>query len=796
MKAKQTMTRPGTALLRAVLATTTGGLALIVTPAALAQTAAPTQDAANALEEVVVTAQKRRQTLLEVPQSISVVGGEALERLQATTFADFAGLAPGLSLQQSNPGESRIILRGINTGGASPTVGVYIDETPFGSSTGLTNGAALAADIDPFDLARVEVLRGPQGTLYGANSLGGVLRFITAPPVLGTYEVRGQAGVETIDGASGVGSSANGVVNLPIGDSVAVRASGFYRSTPGFIDASGIQPAKDINDLRSNGGRLSVLANPIDGLSMRLTALAQNIRSDAGPAFDADPLTLKPVRVDPITGAPLSGFTHVQTLPNEQNVDYRLYNATVNWNLGFADLTSVTSYGTTLQRENIDASYENTDLGPLGDVTSFLYGVFAGVEDPLGATQTARVDQKKFTQEFRLASPDSDRFEWLVGGYYTREPGRITQSYVPFDIATHRFIDQTITVGPPLFDEVATFDQFIVADVDSKYREYAAFGSFTWHLTPRFELTTGARYSHNDVSTVQTLDGLLNRGGSVLTGRSSENISTWSLSPLFEVTDRVSLYARVAKGYRPGGPNVVPPSAPANIPNQFESDTLISYEAGIRGETADRTFSFDASIYYLDWRNVQVIVTFEDPNLGTIDLDGNGGKARSTGAELTTTLRPMRGLSLLFNGAYNDAQLRDDLPPIGDPAVIPGMRGDQLPFAPKWSASASADYEWTVADQVTAFVGGSFRWVSEQMTDFDPAYTAAFGRRLAIDSYETLELRAGVDFSRFIVTVYAKNVTDSDGLIDAGDYQTRPGNLVSASPIQRRTIGATVGFSF
>ncbi|HEY0938605.1 MAG TPA: TonB-dependent receptor [Steroidobacter sp.] len=795
MKAKEISSRTGAAFLRVVLAATTGGLALTVTPASLAETAAPDVDSAL-LEEVVVTAQKRKQTLLEVPQSISVVGGDLLERQHATSFADFAGLAPGLSLQQSNPGESRIILRGINTGGASPTVGIYIDETPFGSSTGLTNGATLAADIDPFDLQRVEVLRGPQGTLYGANSLGGVLRFITAPPVLGKYEVRGQAGVETIEGAGGVGSSVNGVLNVPLGASLAVRASGFYRETPGYIEASGTQRARDINDLSSSGGRFSLLASPFDGLSVRLTALAQNIHSDAGPAFDADPLTLEPVRVDPITGDSIKGLTHVQTLPDEQEVDYRLYNATVDWDLGFANFTSVTSYGETVQQENVDASYENTELGLLGNVTSLLYGVFAGVTDPLGATQTARVNQRKFTQEFRLSSPDSDKLEWLFGAYYTREPGRITLSYVPFDIASHRYIDQTITVGPPLFEQAATFDRFIVANVDSKYREYAAFGSFTWHITPQFEITTGARYSHNNVSTVQTLDGLLSFGTSVLSARSSENISTWSVSPLWEVTDRVSLYARVAKGYRPGGPNVVPPSAPANIPNQFESDTLISYEAGIRGETEDRTFSYDASIYYLDWRNVQVVVTYEDDNLGTIDLDGNGGKARSTGAELTAAWRPTRGLNLLLNAAYNDAQLKDDLPPIGEPPVVPGIDGDQLPFAPKWSASASADYEWNLASNVMAFVGASVRWVSEQKTDFDPAYRAAFGRRLVIDSYETLELRAGVDFNRFILTLYAKNVTDSDGLIDAGEFQTRPGNLVTASRIQPRTIGATLGFSF
>ena len=742
----------------------------------------------------MVTAQKRRQTLLEVPQSISVVSSEALERQQATTFADFTGLAPGLTLQQQNPGEARVILRGVNTGGASPTVGIYVDETPFGSSTGLTNGASLAADIDPFDLERIEVLRGPQGTLYGANSLGGVLRFITAPPVLGEYQMRGQVGTEAVDGGGGAGWSANSVVNMPVGEKLAVRASGFYREEPGFIEASGPNPGRNINDLRSYGGRISALARLTDAFSIRLTALAQDIRSDAGPGFDADAVTLQPVRVDPITGEALSGFTRVQqTLPDKQDADYRLYNATLDWDLGFAALTSVTSYGRTRLQKYNDSSFENTDLGLLADVTSFLYGVFADVPGPLGTTYNAQIDQKKLTQELRLASPDSDRLEWMIGGYYTREPGRILQQMLPFDIGTLQFIDQTITLGPPLLDAAATFDKYIVGDVSSTYKEYAGFGSATWHLTPQLEVTGGLRYSHNNVSTVQTLEGALNRGSSVLSARSAENIFTWSVSPRFAVNDHVSVYGRVAKGYRPGGPNVVPPSAPADIPQHFESDTLISYEAGIRGETPERAFSFDASVYSLDWRNIQVIVTYDDPNLGPIDLDGNGEKASSKGAELTLTLRPLQGLSLVLNGAYNDTQLKGDLPPVG--AVIPGFSGDRLPFAPKWSGSASADYEWPMGGS-TAFVGASLRWISDQATDFDPGYLDAFGRRLVIDGYETFDLRTGIHFDRFDVTLYAKNVGNSDGLIHAGDYQTRPGNLVTVTPIRPRTIGATVGFSF
>jgi outer membrane receptor protein involved in Fe transport len=791
------MTRAEAVLLRAVLATTTSSLALTVAPAAVGQTATRSQEAnSDGLEEIVVTAQKRTQTLLAVPQSISVVSAEALDRQQATTFADYTGLAPGLTVQQPSPGRARVILRGINTGGASPTVGVYVDDTPFGSSTGLTEGASLAADIDPFDLERIEVLRGPQGTLYGANSLGGVLRFITAAPVLGEYQVRGQAGIETVDGAGDAGWSANGVLNVPIGDMFAIRASGFYREEPGYIRASGPHPGEDLNDLSNSGGRISVLAKPTDALSIRVTALAQDIRSDVGPAFDADPVSLEPASVDPISGEALNGFTRTQqTFPDEQNAKYRLLNATIDWDLGFAGLTSVTSYGETTLREYSDTSFERTDLGlNIGDLTSLLYGVFAGVPGPLGATRNVHMDHEKFSQELRLASPDSDRLEWMIGGYYTREPGHQLQQFLPFDIATLQFIDQTITVGPPLFDEEATFDRFIVATLDSEYEEYAGFGSATWHLTSRFDVTGGVRYSHNTLSTTQSLSGLLNFGDSVLSAESSDDIFTWSVSPRFEMTDHVSLYARVAKGYRPGGPNVLPPSAPADIPQQFESDTLISYEAGIRGETPDRTFSYDASIYYLDWDNIQVIVTYDDPNLGAIDLDGNGKKARSTGAELTLAFRPTRGLDIVVNGAYNDAQLKGDLPPIG--GVVPGFDGDRLPFAPEWTAYASADYDWPIGENTVAFVGGSVRYISEQATDFDPGYLDAFGRRLVIDGYETVDLRAGLDFDKFDVTVYAKNVNNSDGLIHAGDYATRPGDLVTATAIRPRTIGATVSFSF
>ena len=646
----------------------------------------------------------------------------------------------------------------------------------------------LAGDIDPFDLERVEVLRGPQGTLYGANSLGGVLKFVTVAPRLGAYEGKVQAGVEAVADGD-MGWNANAVVNVPIASIAALRVSGFYREQGGFIDTVGI--ARDrANDVTSYGGRASLLVKPSDTFSIRLTAIAQNIRANSRAAFDADPVTLEPQATDPTTGASTEGrLTRTQYYPDQNDVDYRNYNGTIDWDLGFASLVSATSYSKTVQHEVTDASYE---LAGLGDA---LFGG-VGTPGPRGITLPAVVSSKKFTQEVRLASPSSTSFEWLAGGYYTREEGRIFQRYLPFALDTGQSLDPTLTLPVGAGGADVSFPEFLRAELDSVYREYAGFGSVTAHFGPRFDITAGARYSHNEQRTRQLLDGsLLVLSGSpavpeITNGRSSENVFTWSVSPRFEFSDHASLYARVAKGYRPGGPNVVPPGAGSGFPGFFEADTLISYDAGIRGETADRSFALDASLYYLDWDNIQVLVVYQT-GIGPVGADGNGDSARSQGAEITATLRPTRGFDVVMNVAYNDAKLREDLP-----AGNGGFAGDRLPYAPEWSANLSADYEWDVGGGTIAFVGGNVRLVSDQETDFDDAYRTQFGQRLRIDGFATVDLRVGARFGAFNVTAFAKNLGNSRGLTNVGSFGGRPGNLVSASPIRPRTFGVTLGAGF
>src|SRR4051794_36442687 len=303
-----------------------------VASAAQSQSASP-QDS----ETIIITAQKRPQVLLDVPQSVTVVSGKTLELQHANSFEDYLKLVPGLQLDQSTQGQGRLILRGVNTGGVASAVGVYVDETPFGSSSGLVNGAILAGDFDTFDLNRIEVLRGPQGTLYGASSLSGVLRFVTNLPSTDGLMARTRAGIETVKGG-GLGYLGNLMVNVPLGPTLAFRASGSYRKDAGFIDSIGNSALdlfgnvftsdihKNINDAISYGGRASLLFKPSDAVSVRLSAIAQDIKADEADLIEADPVTLRPLR----------GLSYSEFVPQFTDTRYRVYNATGIFDLGLA----------------------------------------------------------------------------------------------------------------------------------------------------------------------------------------------------------------------------------------------------------------------------------------------------------------------------------------------------------------------------------------------------------------------------------------------------------------------------
>ncbi|WP_309662430.1 TonB-dependent receptor [Sphingomonas sp.] len=717
-----------------------------------AAASAPAPAAADDPAEIVVTAQKRTQLLIDVPQSITVVSGAKLEEQHANGFADYLKLVPGLQLDQSTPGEGRLILRGVNTGGVASTVGVYMDETPFGSSSGLVNGAIMAGDFDTFDLDRIEVLRGPQGTIYGASSLSGVLKFVTKAPSTTGVVVRGRAGVETVDGGD-TGYFGNLVVNAPLGQTVALRASGYYRKDGGFIDSigtGGSDTEKNINDSKLYGGRAALLFQPSDAVSIRLTALAQNIRTDAPSIVESDPVTLNRL---------YGGLTQSQFIPQFTDINYRVYNGTGIFDLGFANLTSSTSYSTQKQRIRIDLT---NSLSPL---IAFFFGT------PNELLESQHTDSTKFTQEVRL-SRESDRLDWLLGGYYTHEKGLILQDF--------------LAVVPGTLTPIVGLPTLAHAQLSSVYREIAGFADVTVHLTNRFDVDLGGRYSHNKQSAHQVSDGALAGGFNDLpVNRSSENVFTFSAAPRFELNDHASVYARVAKGFRPGGPNVLPPGAPAALAS-YRSDSVISYEAGVKVQSADNHLSFDAAAFHIDWKNIQLFAI-----VSGFGINANGGGAKSDGFEFTATARPVRGLDLSLNGAYTNARLTTD-------TQIGGLAGDKLPFTPKFSLGLNGDYIWPLSGSVTGHVGASLRHLSGQSGGFDAGYRATFGHQRRIRAYNVVDLGAGVDFGKISLDAYVKNLgnsagrTSTTGTVVFGAFPIYPNGAIGTGVIRPRTIGLSL----
>ena len=707
------------------------------------------------IEEVIVTAQKRSQALIDVPQSVSVVDGGVLERQQASTFQDYLKLVPGLQLSQTTPGQGRLVMRGVNTGGVASTVAVYVDETPFGSSSGLVNGAVLAADFDPFDMQRIEVLRGPQGTLYGASSLGGVLKFVPNPPQTDSTEARVRFSAENVSDGE-MGYSGTGMVNVPLSDSFALRATGYYRDQGGFIDSigtAGSDREEDINSSKSYGGRIAALYAPSDTFSAKVSAVIQNIRNDAGGDIESNPNTLKTL---------YGGPTQSQFVPEFSDFDYRVYNATLDFDLGFATLTSATSYN---ELEEPFRSDLTTQFSPL------LIAVFGFPPHELLQEQTTQYD--KVTQELRLASPSSDRFEWLLGAYYTKEKG---------DIIQHIEAVQPGTLTPLQLGVLGD------ATLHSQYEEIAGFFSGTIHFGESFDLTLGGRYSTNDQDAKQVSGGALAGGlpPTTLTAASDEDVFTYSVAPKWKLDEHKSLYIRVATGFRPGGPNVVPPLAPPTVPRIYDSDEITSYEAGLKVESADRAYTLDLALFHIDWEDIQLFA-----RVNNFGVNVNGGKAASYGFEFTGSAYLTDSFNVSLNGALTDTHLKDDTP-----ALSGGKAGDPLPFTPEWSASLNANYEWSVGAQAMAYIGGSVRHLSDQTASYDLAYRTAHGRQRTIDAYDVFDLQTGVDFGRWTIELYGKNLTDEDGKTSTGAIGSIPLGALPTGVIRPRTYGVTFGFNF
>ena len=719
--------------------------AIQAAPDAAASNASANQDASVATpagsnsEEIIVTAQKRTQRLLDVPQSVSVISGESLQNQHAERLSDYLTRIPSANIVESQAGGARIVLRGINTGGVGATVATYIDEAPFGSATGLANGGVLAPDLDPFDLDRVEVLRGPQGTLYGANSLGGLVKYVTVVPNSRAFAAAGEIGVESVAHGN-TGYDARLAANVPITENVAFRATGFYRRDPGYVD----DPAhgSDVNDGKTYGGRISFMARPSPALRIRASALAQNIHSNGTNAVDLNPLTLRPA---------FGKYEQRRVIRQPNDVDYRLYNATIDYDFGAVALVSASSYGTLDQAGVVDAS------SVYGALLTQILG------SPLGAGVDQGLTQRRFTQEVRLASTGVRTLQWTVGGFYTRERNRLSQNL--FGVSSLNG------------DRIAPLDGLIIVGLPSRYREVAGFVNAVWNISSKFDLNAGGRYSHNKQSVEQLTSGLLAGGTNAFSGKSSDNVFTYSIAPQFKPNRNTMVYARVAKGYRPGGPNAVSPLAPTGVPRQFGPDTTINYEVGIKTQTADRLLSLELTAFLINWKDIQLLA-----QVAGFGVNTNGADARSKGIEATASVNPNRFLSFYANGSYVDAKLTSDAP-----ALVGGLKGDPLPYNPKWQSTVGAEYQHPLNTSVTARAGINWHYTGRRFSDFDPA----FGQR-SLKSFNQIDAHAGVDVGNFRIDGYVRNLTGARGIVNLGFFGNTNGDL-SAAVIMPRSIGVSIG---
>lgn len=739
---------------------------------AYAQTNTDNRDTGVSSEVIVVTAQKREELLREVPQSVTAVTGETLELLQANSLEEYASRVPGMVATGTQPGNTRLVLRGLNNEGIGASVATYIDETPFGSSTALVNGAALALDFDPFDIERIEVLRGPQGTLYGANAMAGLIKFVTRDPDFEDFELRVRGtGESTEDGEESWAMRAS--ANIPLGGQAGLRVSAFKRSVGGFIDSvedtnsngavdAGEPRNTDDNGVEISGLRATFMLQATDDLSFRVSAFSQEIESENFSQIQYN--------VSPGPNRTATEPTHGDLLrlgpdfPLGADTTYNVLNATVDWDLGWASLISSSSVGELDQ-----------------------YRLQGDLEQRLDQDLT----QDKFTQEIRLASPSSDRFEWMLGYYYTQENGLIHQ-YLDAAGLVESLGFTSVLAGIFEITEQEVLDlSTIDLTVDSEYTEHAFFGEGTYKFTPQFDLTVGARYAQNDQRVIQgassnpVSDFLFGLVGGDET--STEEVTTFSISPRLRPSDRTMVYARVASGFRPGGPNLLVTGSA--IPSTFDSDTLVNYELGVKTDIIDNLLRLDASVFHIDWKDIQLLVAEDTPG-GLLSGNSNGGAAISEGVEWTATLTPFSGFSVLWSGAYTDARLDGEQPAN---SVLRLREGDSLPFSPKWSSAIDVDYEWVAFGDTRAYVGGGANYVGDQMSDFalifdDPTDLV----QIELPSYTLIDLRAGLRFENATLELFARNIGDERAPVRMGPSA----DFGQAAVLRPRTIGVSLSATF
>jgi iron complex outermembrane recepter protein len=748
--------------------------ALAAAPTALAQQAATTDQPSGTLEDIIVTAEKRSESLEKVPMSVVAFSSESLAELGTEDFSSLAARIPGVTLNSAGPGRSSYSIRGIaSVGGNAPTTGLYVDETPILPSGG--DGATASIDPDLYDLARVEVLRGPQGTLYGASSMGGTVRFITNQPNLAITE--GAVKVEGSDTQHGGGNvRLDAMYNMPLIDErVALRIVGTYKDFSGFIDREigvwapnpGAQPpypvspatpssiVRDVNTEKLYSLRTMLKIAVSDAFTITPSVWVQDLQMGGPPDYDVP------------TGQ--SGGPLIQARPFNISEAYSdrfvLSNVTMNYDLGWGSLLSTTSYMHRQETTPDDQTEALEDNIPQGQ---FVPSVYAPI-----------VTTRELTEELRLAfNPAGWALSGVTGAYFNNADRHYYVNFLTPNYAA-LFSNSPSSAGYlPLSD--LNYSQH----GDYSPKQSAVFAELNYAITSQWKATAGLRWYDLQYTTVRYEDGWSNGGPTLSTGQAKNTGFDPKAELSYQATEQQLYYLSASKGVRPGGVNTSNLAAKGcgQDYGPYQPDSLWNYEAGAKTRWLDGAVTVNAAAYYIKWSDVQQGKTLAC----SYQITENAGAAVVHGGELEIQGNIGAHVQLGAGVGYTKAVLAADAPPLD------GVKGQQLENVPRWNGNASAKYLFNPLPEYDGFVRADGQYVGESYPDFDRTDPATFQR-----AYALLDLRSGIIHGAWEANLFVSNVFDKQAALsrfitDNYDASTRS-RIFTNRP---RTAGLSLQWKF
>lgn len=704
------------------------------------------------LDELIVTATKREESVREVSGSVSAVSGAQLEAIGAQGFADYIQRIPGVVFNEFQPGTSHVVIRGVATSSGNVqgqgTTGYYINEVPL-TEPGWT---IVIPDIDAFDVERVEVLRGPQGSLFGSASMGGAVNYVARKADASAYDAALEGTVSSTRNAD-PSFTVKGMVNLPLSDQLAVRGVYHHRKDEGFLDNVGIGE-EGSSDIAVQGGRVSVVWTPSDATTLSWLSLYQKTDADDAPYRNPD----------------LGEFKRSTALAEPNVTDVWVHSLRLDQDLGFGELTVLAAY----QKKQQDFLFDftplralyNADLGL--NLTSPLYIVSGG-------------ESEGKSLEVRLASKGEAPFAWLIGGMYF-ESDKFLYERIGAAGAAANF-DASPLFGPGSGAVIAPdgeiFNSFFT---DLKGKETALFGEASYNFTPDLKLTVGGRLFKTEIESLSTQVGFSTYPGAPILSPSTDEQEGFSPKVSLTYTPNADLmiYGLYSEGFRFGTPNMQGLSA-FPIPSGSESDSLKNYEIGVRASFLERSLLVDATAFYVDWQDIQLRLLTPD----NFNYAANGGAATIHGLELSTTWRATEKLEVQNTTTWMEARLDEPLFILFSGTAPDGA---QLPGSADWTVNTTVVYRFDGAYEPTLTL--SHRYLSSGISDLNSAIPGVSPS--VQGDYNILDLRLQAQLNaQTRVSVFGTNLGDERGVT-----RTLPeANGLSQGLIRPRTFGVTVNWS-